>query len=189
MTIQTIQKLLGLLILTQPVCAIVLGLLCWRCPPKGPTWAFGYRSRRARASDQSWQFAQGFAGRLWLCLGLVLLIPALVVSMGLGGKNLEDSVGAALTWTLIQAGCLLLSMIPTEIILLRKFDYYGRLRGTTSPPAPVREYESTGRVELPEDVSYEDTPLTPDGYPVGGFFPEELPFLPEDPSRKGPDTP
>ena len=46
-------NILRVLLLVIPACATVLGYVCWRCPPKGPTWAFGFRSRRARASDES----------------------------------------------------------------------------------------------------------------------------------------
>ena len=46
----TVWRILSFLILLTPVLTLILGLICWRYPPKGPTWALGYRSRRARAS-------------------------------------------------------------------------------------------------------------------------------------------
>lgn len=178
MTIHTIQKILSLLILVQPVCAIVLGLLCWRCPPKGPTWAFGYRSRRARASDMSWQFAQRFSGALWFCLGLILLITALVICGKLPGQDLEASVRTAILCALTEGGCILLSMIPTEILLLKKFDRFGRPRGSSPPPAqpPRQEYEPTGQVELPPQAYDENSGYGfQEDYPQNGFFPDEYP--------------
>ena len=75
----TVWKILSFLILLTPVVTFVLGLICWRYPPKGPTWLLGYRSRRARASEASWQFAQNMAGQIWFCLGLVLTIASSVV--------------------------------------------------------------------------------------------------------------
>ena len=50
----TVWRILSFLILLTPVLTLILGLICWRYPPKGPTWALGYRSRRARASREAW---------------------------------------------------------------------------------------------------------------------------------------
>ena len=49
----TVWRILSFLILLTPVLTLILGLICWRYPPKGPTWALGYRSRRARASREA----------------------------------------------------------------------------------------------------------------------------------------
>ena len=77
----TVWRILSFLILLTPVLTLILGLICWRYPPKGPTWALGYRSRRARASREAWQFAQNVAGQIWLCLGLTLTVVFAIVCM------------------------------------------------------------------------------------------------------------
>ena len=122
----TIWKLLSILLLVSPLATLILGLLCWRFPPKGPTWAFGYRSRRARASDESWQFAQRLAGRIWSCLGLVLVICALFACNAMPDLLLEDQVRRTLTWLAVQILCLVLATCAVELVLLRKFDRFGR---------------------------------------------------------------
>ena len=67
----TVWRIFSFLILVTPLFCLILGLICWRYPPKGPTWLLGYRSRRARASQEAWQFAQNVAGQIWFGLGLV----------------------------------------------------------------------------------------------------------------------
>lgn len=122
----TIWKLLSMLLLVCPLATLILGLLCWRFPPKGPTWAFGYRSRRARASDESWQFAQRLAGRIWSCLGLALVICALFVCNSLLDLMLEGQVRRTLLWLALQILCLVLAACAVELTLVRKFDRFGR---------------------------------------------------------------
>lgn len=164
-----VLKLLSLLLLAIPMCTLILGLLCWRCPPKGPTWAFGYRSRRARASDESWRFAQNLAGQIWFWMGLGLLIVALFVCISLRKMDMEAAVHTAMVWAIVQCVCLLLSMIPTEVLLLRRFDRFGRVSGTVAPPQPqTTEYEPTGRYDIPRSLP-EEAPM-PEADPMDGDF-------------------
>ncbi len=65
----TVWRILSFLILLTPVLTLILGLICWRYPPKkGPVGVGGYRSRRAQASQgrpgslpRMWQARFGFA--------------------------------------------------------------------------------------------------------------------------------
>ncbi len=147
-----ILKLMYLLMLAVPVCAVVLGFMCWRCPPKGPTWAYGYRSRRARASTESWLFAQNLAGQIWYFLGLVMLIGSFLVVRKLSMENIESAFATASILIVVQLVLVCLCQLPTEYLLLRRFDRFGRVKKTLEEQVsevPETEYEKTARVELP----------------------------------------
>lgn len=129
----TLWKIYTFLMLAVPSGAFLLGLLCWRFPPAGPTWALGYRSRRARASDESWIYAQTVAGRIWFCLGLLLIIIAIPAAGKLRDLGLEDMTYRAIRLILIEDLLIFLSLIPTEFLLLKKFDRFGRPRRQARP--------------------------------------------------------
>lgn len=129
----TVWRILSFLILLTPVLTLILGLICWRYPPKGPTWALGYRSRRARASREAWQFAQNVAGQIWLCLGLTLTAVFAIVCICLRNRGVETLCQAALICIIVEDLLVFASMVPTEVLLTRRFDRLGRWREPANP--------------------------------------------------------
>ena len=121
-----IITLLSVLLLIPPLCSLVLGFLCWRCAPESPTWALGYRSRRARASDESWRFAQNLAGQIWFWLGLSMLILSVVLCMQMDPETMESNVRIAFYGAVSETVLIFLSVLPTEIVLRQKFSRMGR---------------------------------------------------------------
>lgn len=163
-----------LLCILVPVWAVALGGLCWCCPPQGPTWAFGYRSRRARASDASWLFAQDMAGKIWTCLGILMLAGTLLYLKPLQDASYEALFKRALILIVGQNICIFLSLLPVEFQLIRLFDRFGRRRGVTEPePAapPAQEFEPTAPLELPpqEAIDSIQPPADAPQYVPGGF--------------------
>ncbi len=146
-----ILKLMYLLLLAVPVCAVVLGFMCWRCPPKGPTWAYGYRSRRARASTESWLFAQNLAGQIWYFLGLVMLVGSFAVMTKLDMEQIEGAFYKASVVVIVQLVLVCLCQLPTEYLLLQRFDRFGRDREAAEEASEMQEmeYEQTAPMELP----------------------------------------
>lgn len=145
----TIWKIFSFLILAVPAATFILGLICWRYPPQGPTWALGYRSRRARASDASWLEAQSIAGRIWFCLGLLLVVIGLPVCSSLRDLPVESMTGKAIRFILTQDLLLALSLIPTEVLLWRKYDRFGRLR-RRAKLQPAEDFEEAPMSPVPE---------------------------------------
>lgn len=123
----TVWRIFSFLILVTPLFCLILGLICWRYPPKGPTWLLGYRSRRARASQEAWQFAQNMAGQIWFCLGLVQTVAFSWVCLGMQNWGVEAQCKAALISILVEDVLVLLSVVPTEVLLARRF---GRQRAS-----------------------------------------------------------
>ena len=132
----TVWRIFSFLILVTPLFCLILGLICWRYPPKGPTWLLGYRSRRARASQEAWQFAQNVAGQIWFGLGLVQTVVFASVCLGMQTWSVEAQCQAALISILVEDVLVLLSMIPTEVLLVRRF-------GRRSASRPSRDRRGT----------------------------------------------
>ncbi len=132
----TVWRIFSFLILVTPLFCLILGLICWRYPPKGPTWLLGYRSRRARASQEAWQFAQNVAGQIWFGLGLVQTVVFAWVCLGMQTWSVEAQCQAALISILVEDVLVLLSIIPTEVLLVRRF-------GRRSASRPSRDRRGT----------------------------------------------
>ena len=132
----TVWRIFSFLILVTPLFCLILGLICWRYPPKGPTWLLGYRSRRARASQEAWQFAQNVAGQICFGLGLVQTVVFAWVCLGMQTWSVEAQCQAALISILVEDVLVLLSMIPTEVLLVRRF-------GRRSASRPSRDRRGT----------------------------------------------
>ena len=115
-------------VLLPSVVMLAMGLLSWRCPPKGVCWYFGYRSRRARASDEVWLFAQHFVGLLWTIAGGGLTLAGLILCYVLLGKDDVGRCFSAAIFLGIAAALVLGIILAAEIVLHVKFDRFGNRR-------------------------------------------------------------
>ena len=119
-------------ILLVPLLMLIMGLMCWFCPPKGVCWFFGYRSRRATASDEVWLYAQNLLGKIWTIAGSILLIATFILSIVLLKRDDFYRSFAALITLGVEIFTLICIIIPVEILLHVHFDRFGnaRQRGT-----------------------------------------------------------
>lgn len=193
-----VLKVFSVLSMVVPVCATILGLICWRYPPKGPNWALGFRSRRARASDASWAFAQNLAGKIWFILGLVLLLVSLVVIGAQSNNSIEAAIKVFLILLFVQVLCLAAVAVAVDLVLMKRFDRFGKLHGaqeqTAAPETPEEpaqweeaeeEKETQWTQQDPEQWDFLDEQTATD-VDLDGF--EDLDFggdfdLPEDPKQ------
>lgn len=97
-------------------------------PPKNINPIYGYRTMMSMKNENTWIFAHKYIGRIWAVAGKIMLFGTLAV-MILVSKRSEDTItNAAIVLLLIQTAVIVLSIIPTEIALRKKFDKYGILR-------------------------------------------------------------
>ncbi len=97
-------------------------------PPKNINPIYGYRTMMSMKNENTWTFAHKYIGRIWAVAGKIMLFVSLAV-MILVSKRSEDTItNAAIVLLLIQTAVIVLSIIPTEIALRKKFDKYGILR-------------------------------------------------------------
>lgn len=104
-----------------PLNMIVFGLIMWKRPPKSINKIFGYRTERSMKNTQTWNFAHNFCGKLWLFGGIITLIISIIV-LSLFYYNSISVIGiTAGAICSFQIVLLIVSVIPTELALKRKF--------------------------------------------------------------------
>lgn len=114
--------------LLVPVIMLFLGRRFQTKPPKTINGVYGYRTARSIKSQQTWDFAHRYCGKLWFCLGLVLLPVSICATLPSLGKD----VNAIGLWCVVVEGIQLVvligSIFPVERALKNNFDDFGRKR-------------------------------------------------------------
>lgn len=115
-----------LVILIMPLMMVGFGLLLMKNPPKKINSYYGYRTRRSVRSQETWDFAHYYFGKLWLVCGLVSLPISLVPLCLVLGKSEQVISVAGLIVLGIQTLLLLVAILLTERALMKNFDEFGK---------------------------------------------------------------
>lgn len=115
-----------LVILIMPLMMVGFGLLLMKNPPKKINSYYGYRTRRSVRSQDTWDFAHYYFGKLWLVCGLVSIPISLVPICLVLGKSEQVISVAGLIVLGIQTLLLLVTILLTERALKKNFDEFGR---------------------------------------------------------------
>ena len=115
-----------LVILLMPLMMVGFGLLLMKNPPKKINSYYGYRTRRSVRSQDTWDFAHYYFGKLWLVCGLVSIPISLVPICLVLGKSEQVISVAGLIVLGIQTLLLLVTILLTERALKKNFDEFGR---------------------------------------------------------------
>lgn len=111
-----------------PATMIITGYFMYKKPPKDINGVIGYRTPMSSKNMDTWKFAHDYCGRLWLKIGIILLVPSIIVQIPFVNSD-ENTVGIL---TLIIEGVqlvfLLGSILPVERALKRTFDENGKRR-------------------------------------------------------------
>lgn len=93
--------------------------------PKDVNGVFGYRTSRSMRNKETWEFAHRYCGRLWLVLGIIMLIVSIIAMGFVIGKEIDviGNFGAVVCG--VQLVFLVGSIFPTEIALKKEFDKQG----------------------------------------------------------------
>lgn len=104
-----------------PGIMILFGWIFIHKPPKEINGVYGYRTSRSMASQEAWDFAHQYMGRLWFRAGAVMLVLSGVAMLPCMGKD----TGTVSLWGGILCGVecviLMLPIIPTEKALKKTF--------------------------------------------------------------------
>lgn len=104
-----------------PLCMVGIGAQFLKHPPQEISGIYGYRTLRSMASQEAWNYAHAYFGKLWFIIGIIMLILCVPVMLLCLGKD-SDTVGL---WGGILSGVecivMLLPIIPTEKALKRRF--------------------------------------------------------------------
>ena len=105
-----------------PVIMIGGGYFMWKHCPGKINSVLGYRTKRSMRNMDTWKFAHEYCGRLWWKTGWILVIPTILLQL-LFIKSSTDKISIfSLAMISIQTLILLLTIIPTENALKKKFD-------------------------------------------------------------------
>ena len=105
-----------------PAIMTLCGLWLTFAPPKKRNRFFGYRTRSSMVSQESWDFAQSYSGKIMLISGIAtLLVTALLVFLIPAMRT--DSI--ALIWAVCIQGLIVIVFIPLTEKELKKFKKEG----------------------------------------------------------------
>ena len=62
-----------------PMSMIIFGYRFTNKPPRKINMFHGYRTKRAMQNQETWRFAHHYVGKLWLTLGIILLLLSLII--------------------------------------------------------------------------------------------------------------
>lgn len=111
-----------------PLVMILGGYFMYKHPPKDINGVIGYRTKMSRVNKDTWDFAQDYCGRLWLKIGLILLIPTAIVQIPFVHSS-DDTIGImSLVLETVQLIILFVCFIPVELKLRKTFDHNGNRR-------------------------------------------------------------
>lgn len=115
-----------LVILLMPLMMVGFGLLLMKNPPKRINSVYGYRTRRSVRSQDTWEFAHHYFGKLWLVCGLVSIPISLVPMCLVLGKSEQVISVTGLIVLGLQTLLMLVTIILTERALKNNFDEFGK---------------------------------------------------------------
>ena len=160
-----IRFYLCLFLLLVPILMGAMGALRFFRPTECPGCGRGYRALFGKGSAYAWQATQWLSGILFMGIGAVLLILAIIVCFVLGGKNVADAVSSVYTWLIVEGALLLLAILTVEVLIGLQFDRRGNMRPGrnffflefVSYRQPKEEEEVEPEV-LPEEEVVEEAP-------------------------------
>lgn len=107
-----------------PILMITIGVLWKNHPPKSINWAYGYRTSMSMKNDETWKCAHLHNAKIWRYSGFIWLIVSIVLMLLFRSDYERISEFIMLSGLAI----IILSLIPTEIALRKKFDKNGNVK-------------------------------------------------------------
>jgi len=108
-----------------PVTMIGFGTYFTKQAPKDINTLFGYRTAMSIKNRKTWEYAHCVCGKLWTKLGFILLGCSAAAMLPLLGNDIDTVGYLGGGITLLQVLALVLSIIPVEKALKKKFDRNG----------------------------------------------------------------
>ena len=111
-----------------PVIILFFGVKCRKHGPENINGIYGYRTSMSMKNKETWEFAHQYCGRLWIKLGLIILIISIIVSV-LAFTSVDEVQGIIeVILVTIQTIALIVSIFPVEKALKKNFDENGNRR-------------------------------------------------------------
>lgn len=114
--------LYAITVLIIPVMMIAVGTLWKNNPPKKVNWIYGYRTSRSMKSQEAWEFAHKYSGRLWYKGGVLLTVIAIILLLLSKAIDADVYGKIIIGYMCFELVIMVGSIIPTEIALKRNFN-------------------------------------------------------------------
>lgn len=111
-----------------PVIMLFLGVKFRKHGPKNINGIYGYRTSMSMKNKETWEFAHQYCGRLWIKLGLIMLIISIIVSVLAFTYFDRDQGIIDVILVTMQTIALIVSIFPVEKALKNNFDGNGNRR-------------------------------------------------------------
>jgi len=120
-----IRLILIIVIFVMSFTMIVFGLLFDKHVPRNINFVLGYRSPRSMKNQDTWTFANVYAGRrLWIT-GVILLISSLIAILLTLNSDISVMRTVGIVIIIVHAIMIFGVAIATEITLRKNFDKQG----------------------------------------------------------------
>lgn len=111
-----------------PLSMILGGRIMWKHCPGHISRVVGYRTGRSMKNNDTWRFANEFAGKLWWKAGILLLILTVVIHIPFYRAD-EDTTGKmSFVLLMIQIAIMIGTIFPVEKALKKNFHEDGTRR-------------------------------------------------------------
>lgn len=117
-----------LFLLVTPILMVAMGILRFFLPVKEANHSVGYRTYFGMGGVYAWRVTQWVSGVVYMGVGALLLILAIIQCITMGGKEAQDAVTGMFTWLIVEGIGLLLAILAVEVIIGMQFDKKGNLR-------------------------------------------------------------
>lgn len=111
-----------------PVTMLIAGYWMWKHCPDDINPVLGYRTRRSMKNMDTWKFAHEYCGRLWYIAGGVQILPTVAVQVQYTKSSANEIAVLSLVLVFVQLAVMLLTIIPVEKALKKKFNDDGTVR-------------------------------------------------------------
>ena len=128
-----------LLVVAGPITLLIFGLCYWFLPAEEANHSVGYRFWFGMGSVEAWRFTQKLAGICWTALGGLLTLIMGIISLTMGGKELDAMLSTALSCVIWEAVLIALCCIGIDIVVFLCYDRNGDRIPLSQRKRPARK--------------------------------------------------
>lgn len=103
------------------------GRILMQMPPDKMNYIYGYRSKMSMKNQDTWNFAQKYAGKVWVYSSLINVVISAMIVLIFKSTDISETV-TIIFLNVIQPLILLLVIPLTEINLRKTFDKDGNFK-------------------------------------------------------------